>query len=56
MAARSALIKSVIASQAIYYLTPLSIPASTISFINKIERAFLWSAKEHTSGAKCKVN
>jgi hypothetical protein len=50
------LVKSVIASQAIYYLTPLSIPASTIAFINKIERAFLWSAKEHTTGAKCKVN
>jgi hypothetical protein len=55
-AGRAALVKSVIASQAIYYLTPLSIPASTIAFINKIERAFLWSAKDHTTGAKCKVN
>jgi hypothetical protein len=41
MAGRSALIKSVITSQAIYHLTPLSIPVETISFINKIERAFL---------------
>jgi hypothetical protein len=55
-AGHAALVKSVIASQAIYYLTPLSIPASAITFINKIERAFLWSAKDHTTGAKCKVN
>jgi hypothetical protein len=55
-AGRAALVKSVIASQAIYYLTLLSISASTIAFINKIERAFLWSAKDHTTGAKCKVN
>jgi hypothetical protein len=53
---RSALVKSVIASQALYFLKPLSILVSTISFINKIERAFLWSAKEHTTVAKCKVN
>jgi hypothetical protein len=27
-----------------------------MNFINKIERAFLWSAKETTTRAKCKVN
>jgi hypothetical protein len=27
-----------------------------LNFINKIERAFLWTAKETTTGAKCKVN
>lgn len=46
----------VIASQAIYHLTPLALPSGTIKFINKIERAFLWSGKESTTGAKCKVN
>jgi hypothetical protein len=56
MASRDALVKSVITSQAIYYLTPLAIPLNTIKFINKIERAFLWSTKETTTGAKCKVN
>jgi hypothetical protein len=56
MASHTELVKSVLASQAIYYLTPLSIPASTLNFINKIDRAFIWSAKEHTMGAKCKVN
>jgi hypothetical protein len=49
-------VKSVIASQAIYYLTPLAMPPGTMKFINKIERAFLWSAKDTTTGAKCKVN
>jgi hypothetical protein len=52
----SALVKSVISSQDIYYMTPLVIPPGTIKFINKIERAFLWSAKDTTTGAKCKVN
>jgi hypothetical protein len=56
MAGRTALVKSVIASQAIYYLTPLAMPPGTMKFINKIERAFLWSAKDTTTGAKCKVN
>jgi hypothetical protein len=50
------LVRSVITSQATYYLTPLVLPLGTISFINKIERAFLWSAKDTTTGAKCKVN
>jgi hypothetical protein len=54
-AGHAVLVKSVLASQAIF-LTPLSIPASTIAYINKVERVFLWSAKEHTTGAKCKVN
>ena len=45
-----------IASQAIYYLTPLAIPPGTIKSINKLERAILWSAKDTTTGAKCKVN
>jgi hypothetical protein len=55
-AGRAALVKSVIASQAMYHLTPLALPLGTIKFINKIERAFLWSGKESTTGAKCKVN
>ncbi|KAK1601140.1 hypothetical protein QYE76_017521 [Lolium multiflorum] len=31
-------------------------PPGTMKFIDKIERAFLWSAKDTTTGAKCKVN
>jgi hypothetical protein len=37
-------------------LTPLTIPLGTLKFINKLERAFVWAAKESTTGAKCKVN
>jgi hypothetical protein len=50
------LVKAVITSQVTYYLTPLIVPPKTIKFINKIERAFLWSAKETTTGVKCMVN
>jgi hypothetical protein len=56
MAGCAALVKSVLASQAVYYFTPLSIPAGTFNYIYKIERAFLWSANDNTTSAKCKVN
>jgi hypothetical protein len=56
MAGRTSLVKSVLTSQAIYHFTPLSIPPGTLKFINKLERAYLWAAKETTTGAKCKVN
>jgi hypothetical protein len=49
-------VRSVLASQAIYHLTPLTIPMGTLKYINKLEQAFVWAAKESTSGAKCKVN
>jgi hypothetical protein len=55
-AGRTALVRSVISSQATYYLTPLVVPPATLKFINKIMRAFLWSVKDSTTGAKCKVN
>jgi hypothetical protein len=35
------LVKSVLASQAIYHLTPLSIPPGTLKFINKLEQGFV---------------
>jgi hypothetical protein len=50
------LVKSVITSQATYYLTPLVVPPGTFKFINKIKRALLLSAKDTTTRAKCKVN
>lgn len=55
-AGRTSLVKSVVASQAIYHLTPLMVPPGTLNYIKKVERAFLWSAKEKATGAKCKVN
>jgi hypothetical protein len=56
MDGRVKLVRPVIASQAIYHLTTLSIPPGTLKFINKLELAFIWVAKGTTSGAKCKVN
>jgi hypothetical protein len=56
MVGRVSLVKSVLASQAIYHLTPLTIPPGTLQYIDKLERAFVCAAKDSTTGAKCKVN
>jgi hypothetical protein len=56
MVGRTALGKSVITSQGTYYSMPLVFTPGTFRFINKIERDFLWSAKEATIGTKFKVN
>jgi hypothetical protein len=53
MAGRVSLVKSVLASQAIYHLMPLTIPLGTMKYLNKVERSFIWAAKETISGAKC---
>jgi hypothetical protein len=52
MARRVSLVKPVLASQAI---SPFDTPPGTMKYLNNIERAFVWAAKE-TTGAKCKVN
>ena len=49
-------VKSVLTSQVIFHATSLTIPPGTLASINKIERAFLWSGTDKTTGAKCKVN
>lgn len=49
---RTALVKSVLSSQAVYFITPLIVPPSTLHNINKIERAFLWAGTDKTTGAK----
>lgn len=53
---RMALVKSVLTSLAVYFITLLIIPQSTLNNLNKLERAILWAGMETTSGAKCKVN
>lgn len=53
---RTALVKAVLTSQMIYFITPLIVPASTLENANKLERAFLWSGSDRTTDAKCKVN
>jgi hypothetical protein len=52
----SSLVKYFLASQAIYHLTPLNIPLGILKYINKVERSFLWAAKDTTTSAKCKFN
>ena len=53
---RTTLVKSVATSQAVYFITSLVIPPGILHNINKLERAFLWSGSDKTTGAKCKVN
>ena len=53
---RTTLVKSVITSQAVYPATPLVIPPTILLKVNKLQRAFLWSGSDKTTGAKCKVN
>jgi hypothetical protein len=53
---KQSLLGSTVTSIFFYYLTPPVVPLGTINFINKMERAFLWSAKKTTTEAKCKVN
>jgi hypothetical protein len=56
MAGRTALVKSVIASQVIYHLTPLVIPPPVLDNMKKIERSFLWTATDKVTRGQCKVN
>ena len=53
---RTTLVKSVITSQVVYPATPLVIPPTILLKVNKLQRAFLWSGSDKTTGAKCKVN
>jgi hypothetical protein len=56
IAGRGTLIKSVLASQAIFRLTPLTIPPGCYTSMKKIERAFLWAGTKEVTGGKCKIN
>lgn len=52
----SALVKSVITCQAVYFIMSLVISPSTLNNVDKLERDFLWSGSDRTTIAKCKVN
>jgi hypothetical protein len=56
VAGRTALVKSVLSSLAIFHLTPLNIPPGLMARLRSILRAFLWAGTDKTSGGKCKVN
>jgi hypothetical protein len=53
---RTTLVKSVLSSQSLYFITSLIVPPGTLRNVNKLERAFLWAGTDKTTGAKCKVN
>jgi hypothetical protein len=53
---RTTLVKSILASQDVYHLTPLIIMQSVSNNMKKIERAFLWSATDKVRGSQRKVN
>lgn len=56
IAGRTTLVKSVLSSLAIYFITALNIPAGTSAEITKIQRAFLWAGTNSVSRGQCKVN
>jgi hypothetical protein len=56
MYGHTALVKSFLASQSIYYLAPLTIPPPVLDNMKKIERPFLWTATDEVRGGQCIVN
>ena len=56
MAGRLVLVKAVLTSIVIYYITVLRIPVEMLLKIDSIRRAFLWAASDKVTGGKCKVN
>ena len=56
MAGRSTLVKAVLTSVIIYYITVLDVPLESLLKIDSIRRAYLWAACEKVTGGKCKVN
>jgi hypothetical protein len=55
-AGRGALVKSTLASQAIFHLTLLKISSGCITSMNKIERDFLWASTKEVTWGNCKLN
>ena len=56
MAGRAVLVKSVLTSVIIYFITVLDVPLESLLKIDSIRRAYLWAACEKVTGGKCKVN
>lgn len=53
---RLTLVKSVLTSQAVYFLTAFKAPRTTLKDIDAKRKQFLWAGTERITGAKCKVN
>jgi hypothetical protein len=55
-AGRLVLVKFVLTSQAVYFLTALKAPKETLKEIDAKRKQFLWAGTEKLTGGKCKVN
>lgn len=53
---RLTLVKSVLTSQVVYYITSLRVSKSVLKEIDTIRKWFLWAGSDALMGAKCKVN
>jgi hypothetical protein len=53
---RLTLVKAVLTSQVVYFLTALRAPKETLQDIDARRKQFLWVGTERITGAKCKVN
>ena len=56
MAGCSTLVKVVLTSVIIFFVTILDVPTEVLLKIDSIRRAYLWAACEKVTGEKCKVN
>jgi hypothetical protein len=55
-AGRLTLVKAVLTSQVVYFLTSLRAPKETLKDIDPQRKKFLWVGAEAITGGKCKVN
>ena len=55
-AGRLTLVKLVLTSQVVYFLTALRAPKATLQDIDARRKQFLWAGTKRITGAKCKVN
>jgi hypothetical protein len=53
---RTTLVKAVLTSVVIYFITVLEVPMEVLMKIDSIRRAYLWAACDKVTGGKCKVN
>ena len=56
MASRTTLVKAVLTTIGIYFITVLEIPIEVLMKIDSLRRAYLWAACDKVTGGKCKVN
>ena len=53
---RAVLVKSVITTIAIYYMTALNLPVQVMKKIDSLRRAFLWAGCDKVTGGNCNIN